>query len=38
MGLKTVAEWVENAETLDRLNAMNIDYAQGFHVAPPIPI
>jgi EAL domain-containing protein (putative c-di-GMP-specific phosphodiesterase class I) len=38
MGLKTIAEWVEDAETLDRLAAMNVDYAQGFHIAPPKPM
>jgi diguanylate cyclase (GGDEF)-like protein/PAS domain S-box-containing protein len=38
MGLKTIAEWVENAETLERLRTMNVDYAQGFHVGPPRPM
>lgn len=38
MGLETIAEWVENADTLKKLTAMNVDYAQGFHVAPPRPI
>lgn len=38
MGLKTVAEWVENAETLDKLAAMEVDYAQGFHLGQPRPI
>lgn len=38
MGLKTVAEWVENAETLQKVNAMNIDYAQGFHLGSPRPM
>ena len=38
MGLKTVAEWVENAETLQKVSAMNIDYAQGFHMGSPRPM
>ncbi|NJD05243.1 MAG: EAL domain-containing protein [Methylococcaceae bacterium] len=38
MGLKTIAEWVENADTLEKLSAMNVDYAQGFHLAPPRPM
>jgi len=38
MGLKTIAEWVENAETLDKLSAINVDYAQGYHLGPPKPI
>ncbi len=38
MGLETIAEWVENADTLAMLAAINVDYAQGFHVAPPRPM
>jgi EAL domain-containing protein (putative c-di-GMP-specific phosphodiesterase class I) len=38
MGLETIAEWVENADTLKKLTAMNVDYAQGFHLAPPRPM
>ena len=38
MGLKTIAEWVEDAETLEKLRAMDVDYVQGFHVAPPRPL
>jgi EAL domain-containing protein (putative c-di-GMP-specific phosphodiesterase class I) len=38
MGLRTIAEWVENGETLEKLRAMNVDYAQGFYVAPPTPM
>jgi EAL domain-containing protein (putative c-di-GMP-specific phosphodiesterase class I) len=38
MGLKTIAEWVEDAETLEKLRSMNVDYVQGFHVAPPRPL
>lgn len=38
MGLRTIAEWVENAETLEKLIAMNVDYAQGFHVGRPRPM
>lgn len=38
MGLKTIAEWVEDAATLDKLTAMNVDYAQGFHCGRPAPL
>ncbi|QAU33608.1 EAL domain-containing protein [Janthinobacterium sp. 17J80-10] len=30
MGIKTIAEWVENQETLDALRHIGVDYAQGF--------
>ena len=35
LGIATVAEHVENAETLDVLRAMGIDYAQGYAIARP---
>ena len=38
MGLKTIAEWVENTETLQKLRNMNVDYVQGFHVGQPLPM
>lgn len=38
MGLKTVAEYVENAEILKVLNALEVDSFQGYHVAKPAPI
>jgi EAL domain-containing protein (putative c-di-GMP-specific phosphodiesterase class I) len=36
-GLKTVAEWVENAESLERVRALGVNYAQGFHLHRPEP-
>ncbi|BCI52882.1 GGDEF-domain containing protein [Mycolicibacterium litorale] len=36
LGLTTVAEGVENAETADRLRAYRCDVAQGFHYSPPL--
>jgi EAL domain-containing protein (putative c-di-GMP-specific phosphodiesterase class I) len=36
-GKKTVAEFVENAETLELLNTYGIDYAQGYHIGRPAP-
>ncbi|MBO0676943.1 EAL domain-containing protein [Mycolicibacterium sp. S2-37] len=36
LGLTTVAEGVENAETADRLRAYQCDVAQGFHYSPPL--
>lgn len=38
LGLKLVAEGVENAETLAVLAAMGCDAAQGYHVARPMPL
>ena len=36
-GLKTVAEGVEDAETLQLLSQLGVDFAQGFHIARPEP-
>jgi diguanylate cyclase (GGDEF)-like protein/PAS domain S-box-containing protein len=38
MGLKSIAEWVESAETLEKLTGMRVDYVQGFHLAVPRPM
>ncbi len=35
MGKRTVAEWVEDAQTLDMLRDIGIDYAQGYHIGKP---
>jgi EAL domain-containing protein (putative c-di-GMP-specific phosphodiesterase class I) len=37
LGLRTVAEGVEDAETLDRIGAYGVTVAQGFHIARPLP-
>jgi len=37
MGKKTVAEFVENAETLALLHAFGVDYAQGYYIGKPSP-
>jgi len=36
-GLSTVAEGIEDAETLTAVEELGCDYAQGFHVAMPAP-
>lgn len=36
--LKTVAEHVENEETMEALRKLGVDYAQGFHVHRPVAI
>lgn len=38
MGLKTVAEFVDSRETLQRVRELGIDYAQGFLLHQPEPI
>ncbi|RCX24940.1 EAL domain-containing protein [Thioalbus denitrificans] len=38
MGKYTVAEWVEDAGTLEMLRGIGIDFVQGFHVDKPKPI
>ncbi|NOT68859.1 MAG: EAL domain-containing protein [Methylophilaceae bacterium] len=36
-GKKTVAEFVENAKTMDLLRQYGVDYAQGYHIGKPAP-
>jgi len=38
MGLKTIAEFVENEPIVARLRECQIDYAQGYHFGAPRPI
>ena len=35
IGLKTVAEFVENEAILNSVRDLNVDYAQGFHLSRP---
>jgi diguanylate cyclase (GGDEF)-like protein/PAS domain S-box-containing protein len=35
MNIKTIAEYVENARTVDRLKAVGVDYAQGSYFGAP---
>ena len=37
-GLQTIAEGVEDAETLELLRELGVDYAQGFHLGRPAPL
>ncbi|HBA35332.1 MAG TPA: hypothetical protein DCZ12_14480 [Gammaproteobacteria bacterium] len=38
LGVQTIGENVERAEQLEKLKALNVDYAQGFYVSKPTPI
>lgn len=38
MGLKTIAEFVENESIRQRLIEIGVDYAQGYHVGEPRPL
>lgn len=38
MGIKTIAEFVENEELRKRLVALNVDYVQGYGIARPVPV
>jgi EAL domain-containing protein (putative c-di-GMP-specific phosphodiesterase class I) len=38
LGKRTIAEFVEDAETLELLRGMGVDYAQGFYIAKPAPL
>jgi diguanylate cyclase (GGDEF)-like protein/PAS domain S-box-containing protein len=38
LGKQTIAEFVEDADTLELLRGMGVDFAQGFYVAKPAPL
>lgn len=38
LGKKTVAEFVEDEETLELLREIQVDYAQGYHLGKPKPL
>jgi EAL domain-containing protein (putative c-di-GMP-specific phosphodiesterase class I) len=38
LGRQTIAEFVEDADTLELLRGMGVDFAQGFYVAKPAPL
>ena len=38
MGMKTIAEFVETDAIITQLQALNVDYAQGYGIGKPIPI
>ena len=38
LGVKTVAEFVENRAVLDKLRELGVDYVQGFHFGRPLPL
>ncbi len=38
MGMKTIAEFVENNEIKDKLKAIGVDYAQGYAIGKPQPL
>jgi len=38
LGIRTIAEFVENGEILHILREIGADYAQGFHIGKPSPI
>jgi EAL domain-containing protein (putative c-di-GMP-specific phosphodiesterase class I) len=38
MNIKTIAEFVEDQETLEAVREVGVDYAQGYYIAKPAPI
>jgi diguanylate cyclase (GGDEF)-like protein len=38
LGIETIAEYVEDIETLEALRALGVDYGQGFGIARPKPL
>lgn len=37
LGMRSIAEWVEDRATLDTLSELGVDYAQGYIIGPPQP-
>jgi len=37
LGMKTIAEFVENQQVRDRLQTIGVDYVQGYGICRPIP-
>jgi EAL domain-containing protein (putative c-di-GMP-specific phosphodiesterase class I) len=38
MGKRTIAEFVENDEILEKLREIGVDYAQGYRIGRPKPL
>jgi len=38
IGLKTIAEFVSSDSIASKIEDMGVDYAQGFHIAKPVPL
>ena len=38
LGMRTIAEYVENDEILDKLKEIGVDYAQGYGIRQPVLI
>ncbi|HEC19769.1 MAG TPA: EAL domain-containing protein, partial [Gammaproteobacteria bacterium] len=38
MGIKTVAEFVTSAAVMNAVQAIGVDFGQGFHIAKPVPL
>lgn len=38
LGIKTIAEYIENNEIKDAISDLNIDYYQGFAIQQPVPL
>jgi len=36
--MRTIAEFVGDAETVELLRELGIDYAQGYHIGHPVPV
>jgi Amt family ammonium transporter len=38
LGIKTIAEFVPDQQTMDILRDLGVDYAQGYHLGRPEPV
>jgi EAL domain-containing protein (putative c-di-GMP-specific phosphodiesterase class I) len=37
LGMKSIAEWVEDSATLETLASLGVDYVQGYAISYPMP-
>lgn len=38
LGLQTIAEFVEDQETVDLVRSYGVDFAQGYYIGKPLPL
>jgi diguanylate cyclase (GGDEF)-like protein/PAS domain S-box-containing protein len=38
MGIRTIAEWIEDGRTVERLREIGVDLGQGWHLSRPVPL
>ncbi|HXT21661.1 MAG TPA: EAL domain-containing protein, partial [Thermoanaerobaculia bacterium] len=38
MGIRTIAEWIEDEPTAELLRQIGVDFGQGYHLARPVAL